>query len=194
MLVTDVTTFPDRHTVTVLLHRWKDGDAGALEALMPIVYDELRRLARRHMAAERNDHTLQHTALVHEAYLELVDMNVGWNNRAHFFAVAARAMRRILVDHARGRNRDKRGGDVVRVGLDKASDTPAPSAGLDLEVLDEALSRLGEVDSRKAEIIEMRYFGGLSQQELSDVLGVSLATVNRDLSWAKDWLRAELQL
>lgn len=184
----------DRHTVTVLLHRWKDGDAGALDSLMPIVYDELRRLARRHMASERSDHTLQHTALVHEAYLELVEMNVGWNNRAHFFAVAARAMRRILVDHARGRNREKRGGDFVRVGLDKASDQPTPVAALDLEVLDDALSRLSQIDPRKAEMIEMRYFGGLTQQELSEVLCVSLATVNRDLSGAKDWLREELGL
>jgi RNA polymerase sigma-70 factor (ECF subfamily) len=189
-----MTAPPDRHTVTVLLHRWKEGDAGALDALMPIVYDELRRLARRNMAAERPDHTLQHTALVHEAYLELVEMNVGWNNRAHFFAVAARAMRRILVDHARGRKREKRGGDVVRVGLDEASDQPTPVGAFDLEILDDALSRLGEIDPRKAEIIEMQYFGGLSQQELSEVLGVSLATVNRDLSGAKDWLRQELGL
>jgi RNA polymerase sigma factor (TIGR02999 family) len=180
-------------TVTQLLHRWRDGDAGALDDLMPIVYGELRRLARRHMAAERSDHTLQHTALVHEAYLELVGMEVGWNNRSHFFAVAARAMRHILVDHARGRKRDKRGGDLVRVELDGVSDRPAREA-LDLEVLDDALDRLRRIDARQSEMLEMRYFGGLTQQELSDVLGVSLATVNRDLSAAKEWLRRDLGL
>jgi RNA polymerase sigma factor (TIGR02999 family) len=180
-------------TVTQLLHRWRDGDAGALDDLMPIVYGELRRLARRHMAAERSDHTLQHTALVHEAYLELVGMEVGWNNRSHFFAVAARAMRHILVDHARGRKRDKRGGELVRVELDAVADRPARDA-LDLEVLDDALDRLRRIDARQSEMLEMRYFGGLTQQELSEVLGVSLATVNRDLSAAKDWLRRDLGL
>jgi RNA polymerase sigma factor (TIGR02999 family) len=185
---------PDRHTVTLLLHRWKDGDAGALDALMPIVYSELRRLARRHMASERNDHTLQHTALVHEAYLALVDMEVGWNDRSHFFAVAARAMRRILVDHARGRKRDKRGGDMVRVDLEAAPAPLSPEPALDLEVLEDALERLRLVDARKSEMLEMRYFGGLTQQELAEVLGVSLATVNRDLSAAKAWLRSELRL
>jgi RNA polymerase sigma factor (TIGR02999 family) len=185
---------PLRHTVTELLHRWQDGDALALDALMPIVYHELRRLARHQMAGERSDHTLQHTALVHEAYLALVQMQVGWNNRAHFYAIAARAMRRILVDHARARKRDKRGGDVVRVGLDDAGERPAATPHLDFELLDHALERLARVDARKSEIIEMRYFGGLTQQELSEVLGVSLATVNRDLSWAKDWLKTELAL
>jgi RNA polymerase sigma-70 factor (ECF subfamily) len=188
-----MTSPADRRTVTHLLHRWKDGDADALAALMPLVYNELRRMARRQMASERDDHTLQHTALVHEAYLELVEMDVGWNNRAHFFAVAARAMRRILVDHARSRNRAKRGGEFVRVELDGAAAKP-PAAGLDLEVLDDALQRLSAIDPRKSEMLEMRYFGGLTQQELSEVLGVSLATVNRDLSWAKDWLRADLGL
>ena len=115
-----------QHTVTALLHRWKDGDPDAVNALMPIVYDELRRLARRYMAAERPDHTLQHTALVHEAYVQLVQMHVGWNDRAHFFAVAARAMRRILVDHARARRCEKRGGEFVRADLEDASQMPAP--------------------------------------------------------------------
>jgi RNA polymerase sigma factor (TIGR02999 family) len=184
----------DSRTVTHLLHRWRDGDPGALDDLMPMVYGELRRLARRHMASERSDHTLQHTALVHEAYLELVGMEVGWNNRAHFFAVAARAMRRILVDHARTRKREKRGGEMVRVDLEAAPEPPAPAGPLDLEVLDDALERLRQIDPRKSEMLEMRYFGGLTQQELSDVLGVSLATVNRDLSSAKDWLRSDLSL
>jgi RNA polymerase sigma factor (TIGR02999 family) len=182
-----------QHTVTQLLHRWKGGDADALNALMPMVYEELRRLARRYLASERHEHTLQHTALVHEAYLSLVGMEVGWNDRAHFFAVAARAMRRILVDHARTRNRNKRGGDFVRVGIEEAEAQPAPS-GVDLLDLDAALERLAAIDARKGEMIEMRYFGGLTQQELSDVLGVSLATVNRDLAWAKAWLSTELGL
>ena len=185
---------PLQATVTTLLHRWKAGDASAIDALMPIVYGELRRIARRHLSRERGDHTLQHTALVHEAYLELVEMQVGWNDRAHFFAIAARAMRRILVDHARSRNRDKRGGEFVRVGLENAADLPAANRGLDLLVLDDALERLAQIDPRKSEIIEMRYFGGLTQQELADALGVSLATVNRDLIWAKDWLKADLGL
>lgn len=185
---------PLKHTVTALLHRWKDGDAVALDALMPIVYSELRRLARHHMAGERGDHTLQLTALVHEAYLELVQMQVGWNDRAHFYAIAARAMRRILVDHARARKRGKRGGDFVRVDLDGASERAAATPHLDFELLADALERLAQVDARKSEIIEMRYFGGLTQQELSEVLGVSLATVNRDLGWAKDWLKTELAL
>jgi len=178
----------------MLLHRWKGGDVNALDALMPIVYGELRRIARRQMAAERSDHTLQHTALVHEAYLSLVDMEIGWSDRSHFFAVAARAMRRILVDHARSRKRDKRGGDLVRVELEPEADVIAPALPLDLEVLDDALERLRQIDPRKSEILEMRYFGGLTQQELSEVLGVSLATVNRDLSAAKEWLRADLRL
>jgi RNA polymerase sigma-70 factor (ECF subfamily) len=183
-----------QHTVTSLLHRWKDGDPQALDALMPIVYDELRRLARRYMSSERSGHTLQHTALVHEAYLELVQMDVAWNDRGHFYAVAARAMRRILVDHARTKNRDKRGGGLVRVGLEAASDRAIPGAALDVIELDASLLRLAAIDARKSEMLELRYFGGLSQNELSEVLGVSLATVNRDLVWAKDWLKADLGL
>jgi RNA polymerase sigma factor (TIGR02999 family) len=183
-----------QHTVTRLLHRWKDGDPAALDDLMPIVYDELRRIARRHMASERADHTLQHTALVHEAYLELVRMNVAWNDRAHFYAVAARAMRRILVDHARTKKRDKRGGQLVKVGIEEASDRPAAGEPLDLLVLDASLERLAAIDARKSEMLEMRYFGGLTQNELAEVLGVSLATVNRDLGWARQWLRADLGL
>ena len=183
-----------QHTVTRLLREWKAGDPGALESLMPIVYDELRRIARRHMSSERPDHTLQQTALVHEAYLQLVDMNIGWNDRAHFFAVAARAMRRILVDHARSRHRGKRGGGAVHVAIDDAAHQPGPRGPLDLVDLDAALQRLAAIDARKSEMLEMRYFGGLSQSELSEVLGVSLATVNRDLVWAQDWLRADLGL
>jgi RNA polymerase sigma factor (TIGR02999 family) len=182
-----------QHTVTELLHRWKAGDADAVDALMPIVYDELRRLARRYMSAERGDHTLQHTALVHEAYLELVRMEVGWNDRAHFFAIAARAMRRILVDHARTKHRDKRGGEFVRVEMEEAASEPAASR-IDLMDLDDALERLAKIDVRKSELIEMKYFGGLTQDQLAEVLGISLATVNRDLASAKAWLGGALGL
>lgn len=183
-----------QRTVTSLLHRWTEGDPAALDALMPIVYDELRRLARRYMSAERTDHTLQHTALVHEAYLELVRMDVGWTDRAHFYAMAARAMRHILVDHARTKNRDKRGAGFVRVDVDAAAALPARAGDATLFALDDALNRLAAVDARKSEMIEMRFFGGLTQDELSKVLGVSLATVNRDLAWAKDWLKTDLGL
>lgn len=161
---------------------------------MPIVYNELRRLARHYMSSERNDHTLQHTALVHEAYLELVQMDIGWTDRAHFYAMAARAMRHILVDHARTKNRDKRGGGLIRVDVDAAAAQPAHGGDATLLALDEALDRLAAIDPRKSEMIEMRFFGGLTQDELSRVLGVSLATVNRDLAWAKDWLKTDLGL
>jgi RNA polymerase sigma-70 factor, ECF subfamily len=181
-----------RHTVTALLHQWKDGDAKALDALMPIVYDTLRQLARRHMAAERSDHTLEQTALVHEAYLELVHMQVGWNDRAHFFAIASRAMRHILVDHARARNRQKRGGEFIRIEMEEAAEEPAPEP-IDLVDLDKALERLSQIDPRKSDMLEMRVFGGLTQDELSEVLGVSIATVNRDLAGAMEWLSAELE-
>jgi RNA polymerase sigma factor (TIGR02999 family) len=183
-----------QHTVTELLHRWRAGDQAAHDALMPLVYDHLRRLAQRSLFSERSDHTLQHTALVHEAYLELVRMDVAWNDRAHFFALAARAMRRILVDHARTRNRQKRGSGAEHVPLDEAADQPAPVRDVDIVALDTALERLAGIDPRKSDMLEMRYFGGLKQEELSEVLGVSLATVNRDLAWAKEWLKSELGL
>src|SRR5262245_15408629 len=135
-----------QHTVTTLLHQWKAGDERALDALIPIVYGELRRLARHYMASERKDHTLQHTALVHEAYLELVQMDVGWNDRAHFFAVAAQAMRRILVDHARTKKRHKRGGEFRRAEIAEAETIAAPAtAGFDVLDLDGALERLSAV-------------------------------------------------
>jgi len=183
-----------QHTVTLLLHRWKGGDAGALDALMPLVYDELRRLAQRYMSTERGDHTLQHTALVHEAYLELVRMDVGWNDRAHFFAIAARAMRRILVDHARTKNRDKRGGAAVHVDFDDVEERAAAPGELGILALDESLRRLAERDPRASDIVELRYFGGLTQNELAEVFGLSLATVNRELAAAKAFLRADLDL
>jgi RNA polymerase sigma factor (TIGR02999 family) len=183
-----------QHTVTALLHRWKAGDRDAHDALMPLVYGHLRRLAQRSLSTERKDHTLQHTALVHEAYLELVRMDVGWNDRAHFYALAARAMRRILVDHARTKNRQKRGSGAQHVPIEYAADHPAPEPEVDLLSLDQALHRLAAIEPRKCDMVELRYFGGLQQDELAELLGLSLATVNRDLAWAKGWLKTELAL
>lgn len=152
-------------TVTGLLRQWRAGNAGALKRLVPHVYDELRRLARGAMQSEREGHTLQHTALVHEAYLQLVHMDVSWNDKAHFFAVAARAMRRILVDHARAKHRDKRGGDAVTVSLDEAPEVPAKDA-VDILDLDHAVQRPSALDPRKAEALELHYFGGLTLEQI----------------------------
>jgi RNA polymerase sigma-70 factor, ECF subfamily len=183
-----------QHTVTQLLHRWKAGDRDAHDALMPIVYEHLRRLAERSLYTERRDHTLQHTALVHEAYLELVKMEVDFNDRAHFFALAARAMRRILVDHARTRKRHKRGSGAEHVPLEDAPEPAVPTGDVDLVALDEALTRLAAIDQRKSEMLEMRYFGGMKQDEMCELLGLSPATIKRDLAWARDWLKVELAL
>jgi RNA polymerase sigma factor (TIGR02999 family) len=184
---------PDPDTVTTLLHRWKAGDADALAALMPLVYEQLKRLARNHMVAERGNHTLQQTALVHEAYLEIAKMD-GVNDRAHFFAAASRAMRNILVDHARTKQRNKRGAGAVHVDLDEALEHPAAEPGFDILSLDAALTRLAAVDQRQSDILTMKYFCGLSQAELAEVFQVSLATVNRDLDGAKRWLKDALAL
>ena len=180
-----------QHTVTALLHRWKGGDAAALNTRMPIVYDELRRLARRYLASERADHTLQHTALVHEAYLSLVHMQVGWNDRAHFFSIAARAMRRILVDHARRHGASKRGEGVRCVSIDEAKDVAA-SNEMPILALDQALDRLETVDAELAKIVELRAFGGLTIEEAAHVLNVSASTAKRDWRTAKAWLNREL--
>ena len=177
--------------VTEMLLDWRSGNEQALEQLMPLVYDELRRLATRYMKSERRGHTLQATALVNEAYIRLVDMKVSWQDRTHFFAVAARLMRRLLVDHARAHNRAKREGEAERVSLDDVigvSSTPASN----VIAVDEALTRLAEFDQRKSEILELRYFGGLSNDEVAEALGVSRATVQRDLRLAKAWLNREL--
>lgn len=180
-----------QHTVTQLLKQWRAGNREALEALLPLVYDELRRLARRHMQAERADHTLQHTALVHEAFLRLVESDVAWNDRAHFFAVAARAMRHILIDHARAKARDKRGGSAPTISL---KDAPEPAARhVDILAVGEALDRLQAIEERQGEIVELRYFGGLTVEEIAEVLGVSSATIERDLKSAKEWLNRELR-
>ena len=178
--------------ISRLLVAWSDGDESALAALAPLVHEELRRLAHRYMRGERAGHTLQTTALVNEAYLRLIDWkNVRWQNRAHFFAVSAQLMRRILVDFARSRGYHKRGGGVRAVALDEAA-VVADDRGAEMVALDEALDALAELDARQARVVELRYFGGLSVEETAEVLKVSPATVRRDWSLARAWLHREL--
>lgn len=179
--------------VTQLLQAWGDGDANALDQLIPLVEAELRRMARRYMARERVDHTLQTTALVHEAFIRLTGARlVRWNDRAHFFGIAARLMRRVLVDHARTRGFQKRGGDAVRVSLDEC--LLASSTGpVDLLDLDRALEALALIDERKCRVIDMRFFAGMTLEETGEALGVSPDTVRRDWRMAKMWLLAELK-
>jgi RNA polymerase sigma factor (TIGR02999 family) len=178
--------------VTGLLRAWGQGDESALEKLVPLVYDQLHLAARRYMAAERPGHTLQTTALIHETYLRLVNVRqVKWQNRAHFFAICAQLMRRILVDFARSRGYQKRGGDATRVDLDEAL-LITPEPGANLVALDQALQRLAEVDERKSRVVELRFFGGLSVKEAAEVLKVSADTVMRDWKLAKVWLLREL--
>ena len=183
----------DPLNVTGLLKEWSDGNQDVLDELLPLVYEELRRQASRYLRRERPDHTLQTTALIHEAYLKLIDQrNVAWQNRAHFFAIAAQAMRRILVDYARERKREKRGGAAENLPLDDALQISSKERSIDLAALDEALTRLAEYDERQARIVELRYFSGLSNDEAAEVLGVSNATVRRDWNFAKAWLKQEL--
>jgi RNA polymerase sigma factor (TIGR02999 family) len=178
--------------VTALLLDWRDGDRDAPAKLMPLVYDELRRMARAHLRRERPDHTLQPTALVNEVYLRLVDQQcVSWHNRAQFFGLAAQLMRHVLVDYARSRASVKRGGLVHKLSLDEASMAPEEIA-VELVALDEALVRLAEIDERKSRVVEMRFFGGLSVEETAEALGVSDKTVMRDWRIAKLWLYREL--
>jgi RNA polymerase sigma factor (TIGR02999 family) len=178
--------------VTQILHDWSGGDARAPERLMPFVYDELRRLARSFLARERDGHTLQPTALVNEAYLRLVDQTrVEWQNRAHFYGIASRMMRRVLIDHARAHATDKRGGGGVRLSLEDVQ-LPAEQRAASLVALDEALGRLAAMDERKCRVVEMRFFGGLSDEEIAEVLGVTTRTVLRDWKKARLWLYREL--
>ena len=177
---------------TLLLRAWAGGDREALEKLTPHVYHTLRRIAGRYMRDEREGHTLQATALVHEAYLELVDItNVDWQHRAHFFAISAQIMRNILLDRARRRLAAKRGGDAERVNLDELPDIGMGRAR-ELIVLDDALNALAQVDSRKSRVVEMRFFGGLSVEETAEVLAVSPETVMRDWKFARSWLQAQI--
>ena len=178
--------------VTRLLINWTNGDKKSLEALMPLVYGELHRLAKRYLRRERSDHTLQSTALVHEAYLRMVDQKgMQWQNRAHFFAVAAQMIRRILVDHARTHNAEKRGGGALKLELDEAIGVPQ-RRDLNLVALDDAMNTLAEMDPQQGRIVELRFFGGLSIEETAEVLGISPATVKRDWAVAKAWLYRDL--
>ena len=183
---------PSSNEASQLLNDWGNGDQSALEKLLPLVSDELHRLAHHYMSRERAGHTLQTTALVNEAYLRLADQKqTRWQNRAHFFAIAAQLMRRILVDHARSLHASKRGGGAANVPLDAVA-VPGPERSVNLLALDEALKRLQELDPRKSQIVEMRYFGGLSVEETAEVLRVSSITVMRDWSLAKAWLHREI--
>jgi len=180
------------HEVTELLKKWSDGDQTALETLMPVVYDELHRLAHQHMQRERPDHLLQTSALINEAYVRLVDQPlIQWENRAHFFGIAARLMRRILVDEARKRNSAKRGGAMIQVSLHEAMTVPEEQAA-NVIALDDALKSLETIDARQSEIVELRFFGGLSIEETAELLKVSPGTVMRDWTFARAWLRNEM--
>ena len=182
-----------QHEVTKLLIRLTEGDNAVLDALLPAVYDELRRLAANYLRRERVGHTLQPTALVHEAYIRLVDQTrVEWQNRAHFFGVAAQMMRRILVDHARAQQAEKRGGDAQKLSLDENIDVSAMRPS-ELVALDEALERLAELDPQKSRLVELRFFGGLSVEETAEVLGVSAPTVKRQWRMAKAWLYGQVK-
>jgi RNA polymerase sigma-70 factor, ECF subfamily len=180
------------HEITRLLVDWRKGDQAAFEQLIPLVHDELRRVAHRHMAHERAGHTLQATALVNEAYIRLIDVRqVNWQDRAHFFAMSSRLMRRILVDFARSKGYQKRGGGAQKVTLDEALIVSA-EARHDLVAIDDALNALAVVDPRKAQVVEMRFFGGLPVEETAEALKVSVDTVMRDWKLAKAWLLREL--
>jgi RNA polymerase sigma factor (TIGR02999 family) len=178
--------------VTEILLAWNNGDKNALEKLMPLVYNELRRLASRYMRSEHPGHTIQTTALVHEAYLRLIDQrNVRWQNRAHFFGIAAQMMRRILVNYARDQHAAKRGGHNYKLSLDEAIALPE-ERNLDLVGLDDALTLLAQTDARKAQLVELRFFSGLSIEEAASVMGISIATAKRDWTLARAWLYREL--
>jgi RNA polymerase sigma factor (TIGR02999 family) len=180
--------------ITALLIDWSKGDKAALDKLFPLVERELHRLAHSYMRKEASDHTLQTTALVNEAYLRLVDQkNTRWQNRAHFFGIAARIMRRILMNYARDQQRLKRGGNAIQVSLSEA-DVVSGTKVSELLALDEALDRLATIDERKAKVVEFRYFGGLSVEETAEVLDVSSITVTRDWNMAKAWLAREIRI
>jgi RNA polymerase sigma factor (TIGR02999 family) len=180
------------HELTRLLQDWSSGDQSALEQLMPLVQDELRRLAHQHMRREGPGHILQTSALINEAYLRLVDQpQIQWQNRAHFFGIAARLMRRVLVDEARKRDAAKRGGSFIQVPLDEAN-TMAQEEAANVMALDDALKTLQQIDARQSDIVELRFFGGLSIEETANVLKVSPGTVMRDWTFARAWLRNEM--
>lgn len=187
-----MTQRPRQHEITELLAEWREGNQSALDELYPLVYDELHRLARRYMSRERKGHTLQTTALIHEAYVRLVDQkNVQWANRSHFFAISAQIMRRILIDHARRHQYAKRGGGARQVSLEEAA-TVVPDHSEELLRLDEALKSLAEMDPRRSQVVELRYFGGLNNEEIAGVLHISENTVTRDWNMARAWLYQQL--
>ena len=186
-------TVSSSHTVTQLLRAWRQGDAAALDQLVPVVYQKLRRLARHHMAGQRPGHTLQATALVNEAYMRLIDCEqVNWKDRAHFFAISARMMRRVLVEFARARQYQKRGAGARKTSLDEGV-IASPQRGQDLVALDDALQALAAEYPRQAQVVELRFFGGLNVEETAEVLHVSGITVMRDWQLAKVWLARELK-
>lgn len=187
-----MTRITQQHNITQLLAEWSDGNQAALDKLYPLVYDELHRLARRYMSRERKGHTLQTTALIHEAYVRLVDQrNVHWANRSHFFAISAQIMRRILIDHARRHAYAKRGGGAQQVSLEEVA-AVAPDQGREMVRLDEALKSLAEMDPRRSQVVELRYFGGLNNEEIAGVLHISENTVTRDWNMARAWLYQQL--
>lgn len=186
----------NREAVTLLLSAWRAGDSNALQQLTPLVYEELRLLAHRYMRRERHSHTLQATAVVHEAFVRMVDMEVAWQDRTHFYAVAATLMRRILVDHAKSKQRSKRGGSVHIRNLETSdlnAATPLTAGPYDVLDIDETLDQLAKVDERLARTVELHYFGGLTCPEIAATLGVSETTVHRDLRLAKAWMLKELR-
>ena len=184
---------PPSHEITGLLRRWSQGDRAALDQLMPILYQELRKLAAGYLRRERVDHTLQPTALINEAYLRLIRQDFpAWQSRRHFYGVAAQLMRQILVEHARARAAEKRGGDRQKVSLDDALAFSAERAA-ELVALDEALTTLAGFDERKVRIIEMRYFAGLSLEETAEALGLSVATIGHEVRLTRAWLRREME-
>jgi RNA polymerase sigma factor (TIGR02999 family) len=179
---------PTATPVTELLVRWRSGDGDALQALMPLVYDEMRRLAHRYLRRERPGHTLQSTALVHEAFVRLMgNVPPQWEDRAHFFGIAANLMRQILVEYARSRNAGKRGGGAIKLAIDSV-DVPGQSPGLDIVALDDALKDLARIDPQQSRVVELRFFSGLSIEDTAEVLGISESTVKRDWNTARVWL------
>jgi RNA polymerase sigma-70 factor (ECF subfamily) len=184
---------PQSNQVTQLLLSWSHGDRAALDELMPLVYQELRKLASSYLRSERPDHTLQPTALIHEAYLRMIGKDMPqWQSRAHFFGVAARLMRQILVDHARTRHAAKRGGDQQKISLDDAPQVFDQTNAAGLLALDDALTKLAAFDERRSRILEMRCFGGMSVEETAQALGISEATIKREMRLAQAWIRREL--
>ncbi len=181
----------DSQSITQLLNQWGEGDKAAEAELTPMIYDELQRMAKRLFRSEKSSHTLQPTALVHEAFVKLVDVDVTWQDRAHFYSLAARMMRRLLINHANARHAAKRGGHAVKVTLNE-SVMPGGEADAELLDLEEALQGLAAIDPRKAELVELQYFGGLSFQEMALVTGLSSSTLDRELRMARAWLKDQL--